>query len=97
MVILRDKIKVFLASQGLIKGHSGTGSRASDQGGAILRLSGDPSASYHSSGSESPHYRTLSLSDDDGSHRHQVSSIRDQRDIEPAWFSPYGQGSSSLY
>lgn len=93
VVMLRDKIKVFLASQGLIKGHSGTGSRSTDQGGAILRLSGDPSASYHSSGSESPsHYRTLSLSDDDDPrHRLQISSVRDQREVEPAWFNPYGQ------
>jgi hypothetical protein len=38
---LREKIKQFLASQGMIKGHSGSGSRSSGEGGGgpILMLS----------------------------------------------------------
>jgi len=37
--ILREKIKTFLASQGMIKGHSGPGPRNSDQQPQILMLS----------------------------------------------------------
>ena len=90
MVQLREQIKVFLASQGLIKGHSGSGSRASDGGPQILRLSVDQHHSYHhSSSSESPPTRSLSLSDDDDRHRLVTSSIRDQPvEAEQAWFGP---------
>ena len=50
----------------MIKGHSGSGSRASDGGPQILRLSVDQHHSYHhSSSSESPPTRSLSLSGDD--------------------------------
>jgi hypothetical protein len=66
VVQLREQIKVFLASQGLIKGHSGSGSRASDDGPPILRLSVDQHHSDHPiSSSGSPSTRSLSLSDDD--------------------------------
>ncbi|KAJ2926858.1 hypothetical protein H1R20_g10253, partial [Candolleomyces eurysporus] len=90
VVALREQIKVFLASQGLIKGHSGSGSRASDGGPQILRLSVDQHLSYHhSSSSESPPTRSLSLSDDDDRHRLVTSSVRDQPvENEQAWFGP---------
>ncbi|TEB27068.1 hypothetical protein FA13DRAFT_1756136 [Coprinellus micaceus] len=95
VVALREQIKVFLASQGLIKGHSGAGPRPNDGGPQILRLSAawDPHGTghhgYHTSDSDSPPTRSLSLSDDDDRHRLMTSSIRDQpADIEPAWFPP---------
>lgn len=95
VVVLRDKIKAFLASQGLIKGHSGTGSRALDQPPNFLQLSGEPPSSYHSSSDDgTPHRRTLSLTSDEDRHRLVTSSVRDQRDQESAWFNPvFGHGS----
>ncbi|KIK99966.1 hypothetical protein PAXRUDRAFT_822144, partial [Paxillus rubicundulus Ve08.2h10] len=54
---LRDKIKTFLASQGMIKGHSGSGPRSSEQEPQILSLSSD-----YSSPSNSPQTPTLSIS-----------------------------------
>ncbi|TFK27793.1 hypothetical protein FA15DRAFT_666018 [Coprinopsis marcescibilis] len=98
VVQLRDKIKVFLASQGLIKGHSGTGSRTAEQGHAFLRLSGDSPPGY-SSGSESPPSHTVSFSsDEDRGHRLVTSSIRDQRDQDSAWFMPgSGYGAPTLF
>lgn len=71
---LREKIKVFLASQGMIKGHSGSGARPSEQEPPMLRLV--DSAGY-SSASESPPAQTLSLSSDAGT-RHHTSDSRDQ-------------------
>ncbi|XP_006459068.1 hypothetical protein AGABI2DRAFT_191136 [Agaricus bisporus var. bisporus H97] len=54
VVQLRDKIKSFLASQGMIKGHSGSGARSSEQP-PILRLTLESdSTPYHSSPSSSP-------------------------------------------
>lgn len=38
---LREKIKGFLASQGMIKGHSGSGPRTAEQEPQILRLNDD--------------------------------------------------------
>ncbi|KAF9223695.1 hypothetical protein BS17DRAFT_880306 [Gyrodon lividus] len=57
VIDLRDKIKTFLASQGMIKGHSGSAPRSSDQEPQILSLSSD-----YPSPSNSPQTPTLSIS-----------------------------------
>ena len=57
VVDLREKIKAFLASQGMIKGHSGTASRAAEQDPQILALSAD-----YVSPTNSPQTPTLSIS-----------------------------------
>ena len=54
---LRDKIKTFLASQGMIKGHSGAAPRAAEQEPQILALSAD-----YVSPTNSPQTPTLSIS-----------------------------------
>lgn len=56
---LREKIKSFLASQGMIKGHSGSGPRSSDQDQEpqVLHLSND-----YTSPSTTPQTPTLSIS-----------------------------------
>ncbi|KAF6759885.1 fungal-specific transcription factor domain-containing protein [Ephemerocybe angulata] len=91
VVALREQIK---ASSRAIHG---TGPRPADAGPQILRLSAAGEAlqaaynNHHSSDSESPPTRSLSLSDDDDRHRILTSSIRDQpADVEPAWFGPGG-------
>ncbi|KAG6334493.1 hypothetical protein ID866_4604 [Astraeus odoratus] len=56
VIDLREKIKSFLASQGMIKGHSGSGPRSSDQEPQILHLSHD-----YISPSTSPQTPTLSI------------------------------------
>ncbi|KAG1781711.1 fungal-specific transcription factor domain-containing protein [Suillus placidus] len=60
VVDLREKIKNFLAAQGMIKGHSGAGPRPNDQEPSILSLSAD-----YASPSTSPQTPTLSISSDD--------------------------------
>ncbi|KAG0706749.1 fungal-specific transcription factor domain-containing protein [Suillus ampliporus] len=60
VVDLREKIKNFLAAQGMIKGHSGAGPRPSDQEPSILSLSADST-----SPSTSPQTPTLSISSDE--------------------------------
>ncbi|OAX42478.1 hypothetical protein K503DRAFT_766748 [Rhizopogon vinicolor AM-OR11-026] len=60
VVDLREKIKNFLAAQGMIKGHSGAGPRPSEQEPSILSLSGD-----YASPSTSPQTPTLSISSDE--------------------------------
>ena len=54
---LREKIKTFLASQGMIKGHSGSATRAAEQESQILALSTD-----YVSPTNSPQTPTLSIS-----------------------------------
>lgn len=54
---LRDKIKTFLASQGMIKGHSGSAPRAAEHDPQILALSAD-----YISPMNSPQTPTLSIS-----------------------------------
>ncbi|KAJ7067189.1 fungal-specific transcription factor domain-containing protein [Mycena amicta] len=77
VVDMRDKIKAFLAAQGMIKGHAGTGPRGADQELPILRLDED---SNTPSSSESPPTPTLSLSPSEPPRTLQhTSSIRDQR------------------
>ena len=56
VVDIREKIKSFLASQGMIKGHSGSGPRTSEQEPQILHLSSD-----YVSPSTSPQTPTLSI------------------------------------
>ncbi|KAJ7096533.1 fungal-specific transcription factor domain-containing protein [Mycena belliarum] len=82
---MRDKIKTFLAAQGMIKGHSGAGARLAEQD--VLRLEGDSTPS--SSGS--PATPTLSLSPSEG-HRqlHHESAVRDSQREQPAWIGDYG-------
>ncbi|KAG1887058.1 hypothetical protein F4604DRAFT_1719884, partial [Suillus subluteus] len=60
VVELREKIKNFIAAQGMIKGHSGAGPRPNDQEPSILSLSGD-----YTSPSTSPQTPTLSISSDE--------------------------------
>ncbi|KAJ6520919.1 fungal-specific transcription factor domain-containing protein [Mycena vulgaris] len=73
---MRDKIKGFLAAQGMIKGHSGSGPRGSDHELPILRLEEDTTPSS----SESPPTPTLSLSPSEAPRPLQhESAIREQR------------------
>ncbi|KAF9007575.1 fungal-specific transcription factor domain-containing protein [Cyathus striatus] len=77
VVELREKIKNFLASQGMIKGHSGTGPRSSEQEPNFLRLSDDPTYE-HSSSSESPPTHPAALYPDDLQRRSTMSDVRTQ-------------------
>ncbi|KAJ6507911.1 fungal-specific transcription factor domain-containing protein [Mycena vitilis] len=74
---MRDKIKAYLAAQGMIKGHSGSGPRGSEQAPDFLRLDEDTTTP---SSSESPPTPTLSLSPNDGPRAlpHE-SAMREQR------------------
>ncbi|KAJ7707435.1 hypothetical protein B0H17DRAFT_1032691 [Mycena rosella] len=73
---MRDKIKGFLAAQGMIKGHSGSGPRGSDHDLPVLRLEEDNTPSS----SESPPTPTLSLSPSEAPRPLQhESAIREQR------------------
>jgi len=76
---LRDKIKNFLASQGMIKGHSGSGARSSEQP-TVLRLTlTEDNSPYHSGSSSSPPSRSQTLANEDyvhPRHHHQTSSSR---------------------
>ena len=72
--VLREKIKTFLASQGMIKGHSGPGPRNSDQQPQILMLSDriEP---------RSPPTPTLSATSSSEGHRSPVTSyVRDAQE-----------------
>ncbi|KAF9467989.1 fungal-specific transcription factor domain-containing protein [Collybia nuda] len=89
VVDLREKIKGFLAAQGMIKGHSGSGPRSAEQEPPRLRL-----AEEYSSSSESPPTPTLSLSSDTIRRHHHTSSIRDDASWPPL-DTAYGQ--SGLY
>jgi len=69
--VLREKIKTFLASQGMIKGHSGPGPRNSDQQPQILMLSDRVEP-------RSPPTPTLSATSSSDGHRSPVTSyVRD--------------------
>ncbi|KDQ57063.1 hypothetical protein JAAARDRAFT_194246 [Jaapia argillacea MUCL 33604] len=97
----RDKIKTFLASNGMIKGHANSGSRAAEQEANILRLTEDSDTS--SAPSPTP---SLSSCSDDARHGsvHTLSYVRDQEpqytleSVEdepeygyPAGFKPHAQ------
>lgn len=78
VVEIREKIKTFLASQGMIKGHSGSGPRTADQEQTFLALSDD-----YCSSSDSPPTPTLSLSPSDELHSfHHTSHVRSH---SPPW------------
>ncbi|KAF9451915.1 hypothetical protein P691DRAFT_756906 [Macrolepiota fuliginosa MF-IS2] len=80
VVQLRDKIKNFLASQGMIKGHSGSGARSSDQPPVLrLTLTEAETPPYHSGSSSSPPSRSQTLSNDEygsGRRHHPTSNTR---------------------
>ncbi|KAG6845480.1 hypothetical protein H0H87_008840 [Tephrocybe sp. NHM501043] len=93
---LREKIKAFLAAQGMIKGHSGTCPRGVEPEQPTLNLSADGD---YSSSSESPPTPTLSLTDPSRPH-HMISSIRDDHfageneystSTTPALISSFGE------
>ncbi|KDQ57069.1 hypothetical protein JAAARDRAFT_47740 [Jaapia argillacea MUCL 33604] len=71
----RDKIKTFLASNGMIRGHANSGSRVAEQEANILRLTEDSDTS--SAPSPTP---SLSSCSDDARHGsvHTLSHVRDQ-------------------
>ncbi|KAJ7650027.1 fungal-specific transcription factor domain-containing protein [Roridomyces roridus] len=86
---MRDKIKVFLAAQGMIKGHAGAGARGSDQALPILKLEED---STTPSSSESPPTPALTLSPiETPRHLQHESAIRDQHIPSSAWMPEYPQ------
>ncbi|RDB26195.1 C6 finger domain transcription factor nosA [Hypsizygus marmoreus] len=93
VIELREKIKAFLAAQGMIKGHSGSGPRGSEHEQPTLRLTDE-----YSSSSESPPTPTLSLASDSTHRHHNVSSVRE----DTRWASAHhmdspGYQSSNLY
>ncbi|KAJ3995808.1 fungal-specific transcription factor domain-containing protein [Lentinula boryana] len=69
---LRDKIKSFLASQGMIKGHSGSGPRAAEQEPPTLHLS----TQNYNDPSQSPPSQLLVLNDE-GVRQGPISNVRD--------------------
>jgi len=71
---LRDKIKSFLAAQGMIKGTSGAGAKNSEQDSPFLRLS---EGGYSSPSSASPPTPVLSLTEE---LRHPVLTLSSERD-----------------
>ncbi|KAF5382023.1 hypothetical protein D9615_004431 [Tricholomella constricta] len=86
---LRERIKVFLAAQGMIKGHSGSATRGVENEQPLLRLSEE-----YSESSASPPTPTLSLSSDTIRDHHNVSSIRDDHDATWSMDAGFGQASS---
>lgn len=104
---LRDKIKTFLAKEGLIRGNSGPSPTDAEPRTLMLSAAGEAlQAGYgnqYCSDSDSLSSSSLSLSDDDDDyHRFVTSSIRDQPAVaEAAWFgtgdmSNYGSISASM-
>lgn len=77
---LREKIKSFLASQGMIKGHSGSGPRASAEEPQMLILVENLRASP-----SSPPTPTLSASSSDGHRPHGLATsfVRDGSHYPP--------------
>jgi len=91
--VLREKIKSFLASQGMIKGHSGPGPRSNDQQPQILVL-------CDRSEPNSPPTPTLSASSSEG-HRspalHATSYVRDATDYPSLTLDPPSYNTPSLH
>ncbi|KAI0052302.1 hypothetical protein FA95DRAFT_1381166 [Auriscalpium vulgare] len=73
VTVFREKIKDFLAAQGMIKGHSGSGTRASDQEGMLVLVS-----ESGRSDASSPHSPTLSASSSED-HRPRGLAVSDER------------------
>ncbi|KAH8987117.1 fungal-specific transcription factor domain-containing protein [Lactarius hatsudake] len=73
VTMFREKIKDFLAAQGMIKGHSGSGTRTSDQEGMLVLVT-----EHGRSDTSSPHSPALSIdSSEDRRHSgHNISSLR---------------------
>ncbi|KAI0264351.1 fungal-specific transcription factor domain-containing protein [Gloeopeniophorella convolvens] len=73
VTMFREKIKDFLAAQGMIKGHSGSNNRASDQEGMLVLVN-----DHGRSETSSPHSPALSIdSSEDRRHNgHTISSLR---------------------
>ncbi|KAF8270551.1 fungal-specific transcription factor domain-containing protein [Lactarius quietus] len=73
VTMFREKIKDFLAAQGMIKGHSGSGTRSSDQEGMLVLVT-----DHGRSDTSSPHSPALSIdSGEDRRHNaHNISSLR---------------------
>ncbi|KAI9463212.1 fungal-specific transcription factor domain-containing protein [Lactarius psammicola] len=66
VTMFREKIKDFLAAQGMIKGHSGSGTRSSDQEGMLVLVT-----DHGRSDTSSPHSPALSI-DSSEDRRHSV-------------------------
>ncbi|KAL1752401.1 fungal-specific transcription factor domain-containing protein [Schizophyllum commune] len=84
---MRDKIKLHLATNGMIKGHAGASSRAMDDR-PVCMLHESPNSEFTPSPESSPQSPAYSLNDDDGFsggeytlglHRHALSSVRDDK------------------
>ncbi|KAI0687733.1 fungal-specific transcription factor domain-containing protein [Cytidiella melzeri] len=78
---LREKIKTFLASQGMIKGHSGSGPRSSEGEPPVLVLVENLQATPH--GASTPPTPTLSAASNEPARQQQgpmTSYVRDPRD-----------------
>ncbi|KAI9460745.1 fungal-specific transcription factor domain-containing protein [Russula earlei] len=71
--MFREKIKDFLAAQGMIKGHSGSGARTAEQEGMLVLIT-----DHGRSDTSSPHSPTLSVdsSEDRRPNGHNISSLR---------------------
>lgn len=81
---LREKIKSFLASQGMIKGHSGSAPRAAEHEPQILSLSTD-----YISPTNSPQTPTLSIStNEDRSSLYPLRTDRYENDRRLSHFYP---------
>jgi len=97
VVEMREKIKDHLLSHGMVKGHSGSGSRTVTQRPEprpvkqpkpeevppILRLGSEESGSSSESSSGSPSTPTLCLPEENSRYSHALSSSRDE-----AWAAP---------
>ena len=84
---MREKIKSFLASQGMIKGHSGSAPRSVEREPVTLRLkddSGYSSSSSSDSSESSP--GPMSINGDDSHHVLITSNTRDEK-----YYSQYDQ------
>jgi C6 transcription factor Pro1 len=79
--MFREKIKDFLAAQGMIKGHSGSATRSSDQEGMLVLIT-----DHGRSDTSSPHSPALSIdsSEDRRQHGHNISSLRHDPHYPPS-------------
>ncbi|KAH9963088.1 fungal-specific transcription factor domain-containing protein [Lactifluus volemus] len=81
VTMFREKIKDFLAAQGMIKGHSGSATRSSDQEGMLVLIT-----DHGRSDTSSPHSPALSIdsSEDRRQHGHNISSLRHDPHYPPS-------------
>ncbi|KAI0067251.1 hypothetical protein BV25DRAFT_1794791, partial [Artomyces pyxidatus] len=94
VTVFREKIKDFLAAQGMIKGHSGSGTRSSEQEGMLVLVT--ESGRSDSSSPQSPTLSATSSSDD---HRPSGLAISNERMMHypPISMPPSQQYSSGMY